>query len=190
MLTATDQTLCRQFAELLSYPSAELPTTLSACTALLQQKSPAAVDALQRFADFVQTHTTAQVEELFTATFDLQPACHPYVGYQLCGESQQRGMFLMQLNQIYRRHGFVAGVELPDHLCTLLRFIGTKSPPDCSLELIEDGLLPVLTKILQGLEEGNHPYVELLQSLQRFLVATVDGVTELPAVGRQKESCS
>jgi nitrate reductase delta subunit len=126
---------------------------------------------------------------VFTATFDLQPVCHPYVGYQLCGESQQRGMFLIQLNQLYRQHGFVAGVELPDHLSTLLRFIGTRAPQECRRELIEDGLLPALAKILQGLDAGDHPYADLLVSLQSFLAATVGIETELPAAGWQKKEC-
>ena len=186
----TQQTICRQFAELLSYPTAELSQTVASCTALLREEQPSAAASLERFDDFLQNQTAARIEEVFTATFDLQPVCHPYVGYQLCGENQQRGMFLMQLNQLYRRHGFVAGVELPDHLSTLLRFIGTLAPQDCSRELIEDGLLPALAKILQGLDAADHPYTDLLLSLQSFLAASLDTETELPAAGRQKECCS
>lgn len=186
----TQQTICRQFAELFSYPTAGLSQTVASCTALLRQERPSAAASLERFDAFLQTQTATRIEEIFTATFDLQPVCYPYVGYQLCGENQQRGMFLMQLNQLYRQHGFVAGVELPDHLSTLLRFIGTLAPQDCSRELIQDGLLPALAKILQGLEDGDHPYTDLLLSLQSFLAATVDTETELPAAGRQKECCS
>ncbi|MHB1397908.1 MAG: nitrate reductase molybdenum cofactor assembly chaperone [Trichloromonadaceae bacterium] len=186
----TQQTICRQFAELFSYPTAELSQTLASCTALLREEQPSAAASLERFDDFLQTQTAARIEEVFTATFDLQPVCYPYVGYQLCGENQQRGMFLMQLNQLYRQHGFVAGVELPDHLSTLLRFIGTLAPQDCSRELIEEGLLPALAKILQGLDAGDHPYADLLLSLQCFLAATLDTETELPAAPRQKECCS
>jgi nitrate reductase delta subunit len=99
-------------------------------------------------------------------------------------------MFLMQLNQLYRRHSFVPGVELADHLSTLLRFIATLAPQDCSRELIADGLLPALAKILQGLDAADHPYADLLLALQSFLAATLDTETELPAAGRQKECCS
>lgn len=186
----TQQIICQHFAELFSYPTAELAQTVASCTALLREEQPSAAASLERFGDFLKNQTGARIEEVFTATFDLQPLCHPYVGYQLCGESQQRGMFLMQLNQLYRQHGFVAGVELPDHLSTLLRFIGTLAPEDCSRELTLDGLLPALAKILQGLEDGDHPYTDLLLSLQSFLAATVDTKTELPAAGRQKECCS
>lgn len=188
--STTQQIICQHFAELFSYPTAELSQRVAACSALLRQNQPAAGASLERFGNFMQNQSASRIEEIFTATFDLQPVCHPYVGYQLCGENQQRGMFLMQLNQLYRQHGFAAGVELPDHLSTLLRFIGTLAPQDCSRELIEDGLLPALAKILQGLTAADHPYTDLLLSLQSFLAATLDTETELPAAGRQKECCS
>lgn len=188
--STTQQIICRHFAELLSYPSAELSQKVAACAALLRQDQPAAGAALERFGHFMQNQSASRIEEIFTSTFDLQPVCHPYVGYQLCGESQQRGMFLMQLNQLYRRHGFEAGVELPDHVSTLLRFIATLAPPDCRRELIADGLLPALAKILQGMESADHPYADLLQALQSFLAATVETEPALPAAPRQKECCS
>lgn len=188
--STNQQIICQHFAELFSYPTEDLTQTVVACAELLREEQSSASASLERFASFLQTQTAMRIEEVFTSTFDLQPVCHPYVGYQLCGESQQRGMFLMQLNQLYRQHGFVPGVELPDHLSTLLRFIGTLAPQDCSRELIEDGLLPALAKILQGLDAADHPYADLLLSLQSFLAATLDIETELPAAGRQKECCS
>ena len=105
--TNIQQAICGHYAVLLSYPGQDLSPTVAACAALLREH-PAAVAALERFGDFLQKQSATRIEEVFTATFDLQPVCHPYVGYQLCGESQQRGMFLMQLNQLYRQHGFVA----------------------------------------------------------------------------------
>jgi nitrate reductase delta subunit len=145
---------------------------------------------LTGFVNFLDAHQPARVEEIFTATFDLQPACHPYVGYQLCGESQQRTMFLIKLQQLYQQHGFAARSELPDHLSTMLRFISLVADRNCRQELISDGLLPALEKLLQGLDNGEHPYVELLRALQGFLAETVDTGTVLSVVPRPKEYCS
>ena len=181
----TVQRICCHFAELLSYPTANLAATAAACSALLRQEYPEAVAFLERFTGFLHAQPPARVEEIYTATFDLQPVCHPYIGYQLCGESQQRAMFLMQLNRLYRRYGFVAGVELPDHVSTLLRFIGTRAPDDCRRELIEDGLLPALAKMVEGLDSTAHPYSAPLQSLRSFLQAVVE--PGLPATGRLEE---
>jgi len=189
-VTTIHQTLCRQFADLLSYPDSTTRKTAAACAALLRELRPEAADSLTAFVNFVEAQDAARVEEIFTATFDLQPACHPYVGYQLCGESQQRTMFLIKLQQLYNQHEFAAGSELPDHLSTMLRFIGTVADRSCRQELICDGLLPALEKLLQGLDNGEHPYVELLRALQGFLAETVDIGTVLSVVPRPKEYCS
>lgn len=186
---AIHQTLCRHFADLLSYPDGATRQTAAACAALLREFRPGADQLLAGFVNFLDTHQDARVEEIFTATFDLQPACHPYVGYQLCGESQQRTMFLIKLQQLYKEYGFTAGTELPDHLSTLLRFIGTVADRDCCQELISDGLLPALEKLLQGADDDAHPYVTLLRTLQNFLIETVGTDTELSAVPRPKEVC-
>ncbi|MCM2263903.1 MAG: nitrate reductase molybdenum cofactor assembly chaperone [Desulfuromonadales bacterium] len=183
------QTLCRHFADLLSYPDRDSRQVAAACSDLLRTNYPEAGGALLGFTNFLDAQEAARVEEIFTATFDLQPACHPYVGYQLCGESQQRTMFLIKLQQLYNQHGFMAGSELPDHLSTMLRFIGTVQDRNCREELVSDGLLPALEKLLQGLDDGEHPYVDLLKALRIFLVASVDNGARPFSVARSKECC-
>lgn len=191
MSTATaHQTIFRHFAALLSYPDGETRRTAADCSALLRNLRPEAVEPLEDFRSFLAAHDAAQVEELFTATFDLQPACHPYVGYQLCGESQQRTMFLIKLQQLYGQHGFAAGGELPDHLSTMLRFIGTSADRACREELVNDGLLPALEKLLLGLDGGDHPYVKLLQALRNYLIGAAEIDVETSRVPRPKEVCS
>lgn len=189
-MLAAQQTICRHFAALLSYPDREVSPVAAACAELLRTSCPAAAEPLHNFIDFLAAQEAARVEELFTATFDLQPACHPYVGYQLCGESQQRTMFLIKLQQLYQQHGFQAGTELPDHLASMLRFIGTAADRSCCNELVSDGLLPSLEKMLQGLNDGEHPYADLLRALQNFLTATVASDGRLSVVPRPKEECS
>jgi len=163
------QDICRQFATLLNYPVADLQQTAANCLELLQQERPEVAEQMRPFLNFLSTNETARIEEVFTGTFDLQPICHPYVGYQLCGESQQRTMFLMKLQEIYRQHDFQAGTELPDHLGEILRFIGITDDQTCRRELINDGLLPALEKIIKGIENDQHPYKRLLEALHSFL---------------------
>jgi nitrate reductase molybdenum cofactor assembly chaperone NarJ/NarW len=167
----THQDICRQFAALLSYPTAEVQTTATACQNLLQENRPEAAAQLRDFVAHLTSTDPTSLEELFTATFDLQPACHPYVGYQLCGENQKRGLFLMKMQQLYREHDFNPGTELPDHLSEMLRFIGMTNDQVCRQELIGDGLLPALEKIIAGLDNAEHPYHGLLKALHSFLNA-------------------
>lgn len=167
------QHLCRQFAALFSYPDDSSRQTAAACAAQLRDLESTAAGPMSRFAELLAAQHPVQLEELFTATFDLQPVCHPYVGYQLCGESQQRTMFLMRLVQLYQQHGFSGDVELPDHLATLLRFVGSVADRDCGMEIIQYGLLPALDKMAEGLEGEKQPYGELITAVQSFLNETV-----------------
>jgi len=181
MLTlANQQELSRHFAALLSYPGAGVRQIATACVTLLREYDSTAAEPMARFAAFVAEQEPARLEELFTATFDLQPVCHPYVGYLLCGESQQRTLFLIRLQQLFKQHGFDLGSELPDHLATLLRFVGTVADRECCLELIRDGLLPALEKLAGGLPT-EQPYAELISTLQIFLTETVAAGPELLA---------
>ena len=189
-MTVAQQTLCRHFADLLSYPGSATRQTAADCAKLLRDLHPEVVEPLTGFINFLDQQDSARIEEVFTATFDLQPACHPYVGYQLCGESQQRTMFLIKLQQLYNQHGFAAGTELPDHLSTMLRFIGTVDDRNCCKELVSDGLLPALEKLLQGVDQGDHPYVALLTTLQSFLTETIDRDSTPFSVVRPKETCA
>ena len=184
------QDLCRKFATLLSYPSQSIISDATTCSADLKLVSPEASTSLESFVTFLETNDISRIEEAFTGTFDLQSLCHPYVGYQLCGESQQRTMFMIKLKDIYQEYGFVSGNELPDHLTEVVRFIGSIADQECRQEIIEDGLLPALAKITQGIESDGHPYVSLLNALQSFLTDTASPVSERFPDERQKECLS
>ncbi|MFN8625034.1 MAG: nitrate reductase molybdenum cofactor assembly chaperone [Candidatus Binatia bacterium] len=185
--SAVHQAICRRFATLLSYPTNGVQQVSAACASLLRGVRPEAAASLDRFGDFLRTHAATQVEEVYTSTFDLQPVCCPYVGYQLCGESQRRALFLVKLRQLYRQYGFPSGVELPDHLSTVLRFVGTVSDPLCRQEIVEDGLRPALANMLHGLDAARQPYADLLKALQSFLTETADTTSARLRVVRRKE---
>ena len=170
--TTNQQELYGQFAALFQYPTADLAATVDGCLARLQPTHPEVAARLQPFIDFVTTSERSRVEEVFTATFDLQPACHPYVGFQLCGESQQRTLFLLELKRLYREHGFTGGEDLPDHLGQVLEFLAMAEDEGVRTELINDGLRPALDKLLGGFDDPQHPYGALLKALQVYLEAT------------------
>lgn len=184
------QDLCRQFAILLSYPGENIAALAASCSVDLKQESSEAADSLESFSCFLEANDISRIEEAFTGTFDLQSLCHPYVGYQLCGESQQRTMFMIKLKELYQQHDFISGNELPDHLTEVLRFIGSITDQECRLEIIQDGLLPALAKMTQGIESDGHPYMALLKTLQSFLTETAAPANEQLSADRQKECLS
>ena len=167
--TQIDQQLLQQFARLFCYPDAETEQQVTNCYELLAHQDPATAEQLRSFKVFVEESASARVEETFTATFELQPLCHPYVAWQLCGESQQRTLLLMKLNELYRQHDFPAGNDLPDHLSEILRFIGTCGDAQCHTELVVDAVIPTLNKMISNLEKEDHPYRSLLTALNNWL---------------------
>jgi nitrate reductase delta subunit len=176
---------CLAFSQMLSYPNERIKLTAADFERQLKEFDPAAAAAFLGYLNFLELQDLPQIEELFTSTFDLQALSDPYVGYQLCGESQARTLFLIKLQELYAKQDFSCGTELPDHLSVMLRFIGSIDDPQGNTEIIVDALLPALEKIITGFETQDHPYRHLLNALQIYLTNTVE--TELPETKRQKE---
>lgn len=181
------QQICRQFAALLRYPGSEVAALATECALSVAPVSRSAAESVGRFAAFAGRVRPAEVEEAYSATFELQALCHPYVGYLLCGENQQRTVFMLKLRELYNRHGFRGGNDLPDHFGEVLDFVAaTDSGADCR-DLLADGLLPALEKILAERCEADRPYLDLLRALRSFLAATLVAAQERAATDRIKE---
>jgi nitrate reductase delta subunit len=164
------------FADLLEYPT--LVTSLKAghCYERLQQVRPDVAPFLESFYHVMEQQTLEKMQELYTVTFDMQPVCYPYLGYQLFGESYKRGAFMAQLNETYHTAGYSTEQELPDHIAVVLHFIGLNSDNrhgDFCLSLQNEGLIPALEKMLKTFGgKSENPYFGLLSALQLFLVQT------------------
>ncbi len=157
------------FADILDYPTPFTVERIDELLPLVAAVDRTAVQELEQFREFVAGTATAKLEELYTRTFDLQPLCYPYVGYQLFGEEFRRGMFMAGLREHYRTRGFAAGDELPDQLCVFLRFLAGREQEAVERELVSDCLVPSLEKMIAGFADATNPYRGPLQALLRFL---------------------
>ena len=119
--------------------------------------------------------TPDQREELYTATFDVNPRCLPYLSIHLFGEENfKRGEFMAALHHQYETRGFDRGRELPDHIGTLLRYAATLEDPE-RRELAEFCILGPLGKLIAALD-GDHPYRPLLVAADDALRAAYPGI--------------
>jgi nitrate reductase delta subunit len=168
--------LCASFADLLLYPTTSILAQAEACLTGLQDSHPEAMPAFENFLRGLNQCELEKLKELYTTTFDMQPVCYPYIGYQLFGESYKRGALMAQLNEAYHAFGFSAGQELPDHVSVALRFLGLDAANregEFCQSLLNSGLIPALEKMLQSFgRQSENPYFWLLSALQRFLVQT------------------
>jgi nitrate reductase assembly molybdenum cofactor insertion protein NarJ len=177
------------FADLLEYPrpGVDIAATARECRDLVAEESPEAVPLLDEFVAFAQRTPRDTIEEIFSATFDLNASCHPYVGYHMFGESYPRSLFMLELKDRFRSQNFDHGGELPDHIGVLLRFLSTCGDTEMRDEIARDAVLPTLAPMTAAPEsapvleesEGAAPevfdvgtdYRHVLQALQSFLKA-------------------
>ena len=172
MACDTSGDLYRLFADLLDYPGPALARQAQQAVAAMGTGQAAAL--LRGFCDLTEEASPAQMEELYTNTFDVQAACYPYVGYHLFGDSYKRGMFMAQLNAGYREKGFSAGNELPDHVAVILRFLATAPDDEFGHALLHDGLIPALDTMAGAFhDQSDNPYCGVIRALA-FVVRVPD----------------
>ena len=172
----SNSSLFDAFAALFEYPGSDIKEQAAQCLIQLQPIHPEIAEALEKFVRRLDQLSLDKMRELYTTTFDMQPVCYPYLGYQLFGESYKRGAFMAQLNEAYHAIGYSAVQELPDHIAIVLRFLGldaTNRQNDFCQALINEGLMPAMEKMLKVFGEGSeNPYCGLLCALHLFLVHT------------------
>lgn len=141
------------FAELLDYPQSERASVAAECAARVAGRSAEAAALLREFEAFAGKTALPQMEEVYTAVFELDATCHPYIGFHLFGESYKRSAFLLGLKELYQPYAIECGVELPDHLAVMLRFLSVNEDLAETEEIIHCALQPALKKMLKSKDE-------------------------------------
>ncbi len=165
------------FVALLTYPDEYYLARASEARQEMSAVSPEVSEHVIRFFEGVRGMSTEGLQELFTRTFDLNPACVLEVGWQLFGDEYKRGEFLVRMRQLLAEHGAPASKELPDHLPRVLDLL-PRLEHDEANELTAHFVLPALAKMLAGLEGKGNPYEALLKAVQAALAACYASATE------------
>jgi nitrate reductase delta subunit len=187
---AVEGQVLQLFATILEYPRDGLLGAVDTCAALVEPENREAAAMLHGFRRFAAATPLGRLEEIYTATFDLNPDCCPYIGYHLFGESYKRSVFMLELKARYSAQHFDIADELPDHLAPLLLFLSRCRDPDLHSEIIREGLLPALDRMTgrvapdssdphnapSGISEAgpDHPYRGVLEAL-RLVLRTEEG---------------
>lgn len=169
MLSEENRKICRLFAELLDYPDSSLPLEATMLARQLAHFPPDVTGPVQLFAAFVGSHSVEALEELYTQTFDVSPATTLYVGYHLFGETPKRSVFMVRLQEAYEACGYSSDTELADHLGVILRFLSTAEDAEFVYPLLEECLLPVLSKVEKELKKTDSAYVLAIGPVRAFL---------------------
>ncbi len=169
MLSEETRQICKLSAAVLDYPVPSLAEAVESFARQLEAFLPDAGAALKPFAAFVQEHSTAELEELYTQTFDVTPAATLYFGYHLFRDTPKRNEFMARLEEAYRSVGLSSGGELADHLCVMLRFLSVARDYGFVAPLVMECILPNLEKIEGELRKEANPYGAVVRSLRLSL---------------------
>lgn len=157
--------LVRRFQRLLSYPQPGYASSASALRRALALRFPEAAAQLADFVKFAESRSIEELEEEFTRTFELNPACALEVGWHLFGEEYARGLFLVRMREEMRRHGLEEDRELPDHLTHVLALLAAMRP-EAAAPFVSSCVWPALGRMQRALAKSGSPYADLFAALR------------------------
>lgn len=131
----------------------------------LSADAPSLAAALETLASFLESAAPGEAEERYTALFDLSPVCTLHAGWHLFGESYERGALLAGLAGELREAGVDPGVELPDFLPNLLRLAAALGEGESRETLVDDLLMPALSRMAQALSESGSAWARVVREL-------------------------
>ncbi len=153
---------------LLSYPSAELRQALAELRVALSEENAlprARRKALEKLMNELKDSDLYAAQERYVALFDRGRALSLHLFEHVHGESRDRGQAMVDLVDLYRRHGFeLAARELPDYLPLLLEFLAHVPAREAKALLAE--AMPILTLIGARLSQRQSPYAAVFDALE------------------------
>ena len=150
---------------LLQYPDetyiASLPQVKSAVKQLRHGQGRAGIET---FLADLEACNLLQLQERYTALFDMSPSTTLNMTYHIWGDGEKRARLLTRLQQIYACAGFEKiSAELPDFLPLMLEFMAAV-PGAHRYEAIQKSL-EGLERVVDRLKSVSSPYTVLLDSL-------------------------
>lgn len=164
----TDLRLYERIAGLLEYPGDGCAERWLEAVAVSRPEHPQLASDLEQFIEKTSRMSLDDLEELYTRTFDLDPAATLEIGWHLFGESYDRGRFLATMRESLHRAGVPEDGELPDHLASVLRFIPVLRQ-DQRDWWVHQYPLQAIDRIIKSLERGESPYLHLLSGTAKWL---------------------
>jgi nitrate reductase delta subunit len=153
---------------LLTYPGEEqkaaIPEMRAAIDAegLLPQKNR---DRLDRIMEEIATGDLYDLQERYVLLFDRTRSLSLHLFEHVHGESRDRGQAMVDLAQLYEKHGLAMGTsELPDFIPLFLEFLSAIPEPDARQHLSET--VHILEAIRQRLKKRKSAYSSVFSALQ------------------------
>ncbi|MBI2996594.1 MAG: molecular chaperone TorD family protein [Candidatus Melainabacteria bacterium] len=171
-------------AELLEYPQDGFCNLLNSCETMLNNfdnEVKEIKNLFNKFSSFVKENSKEKLQELYVKTFELNPACTPYIGVHIFGEDgYKRGTLMTRLKQAYKENNLNNNSELPDHISQILKLASSLNDKDKYNTLLAECVIHPINLMLKELENKNNnsnPYKYLLTAIKK--IAELSIVKEL-----------
>lgn len=170
----------KALSALLAYPDEELRRALPDIRAAIAREAlvPAALlRPLDRLIESLAADDLYDLEERYHLLFERTRSLSLHLFEHVHGESRDRGQAMVDLRNLYERHGLaIAAAELPDYLPLFLEFLATRPLAEARELLAQPA--HILLALAERLRKRGSPY----EAVFRALVALAGAVPEdLPA---------
>jgi nitrate reductase delta subunit len=173
-MTDQKRTLLKLLSLCLSYPDAAvlkaLPEMEAAAAGLADRRARA---GLSDFMTSLKAQSLLELQEHYTAVFDMNPSASLNLTYHLMGDREDRGRALAELLEVYLQAGFEPSVnELPDFLPLMLEFMAASSPAEPHALILR--CLSAVPALAGRLKEADSLYTVPLELLCGAFPETTD----------------
>jgi nitrate reductase molybdenum cofactor assembly chaperone len=158
--------LAKEASRLFEYPRDDYRAALRRVVSRCRADLPAAAVALGHFESRLGEMALCDLRDLYTRTFDLTPACAPYLSIHLFGEeSFKRARLMTGLRESYQSKGFDCAPELPDHIAVVLSAL-ERLDDEVRRDLLALCFKVALSKMRTELERQDNPFAHAVAGLE------------------------
>lgn len=174
----------RVLARLLDYPTAELVAHFTELRRVLEREQalpPAELAAVVTLMDELAGDDLVDRQAVHVQLFDRVRTLSLHLFEHVHGDARSRGKAMLDLVELYRRHGFdVTSRELPDYLPLVLEFFSLMEPDAAREHLAET--TPILARIQARLAKRGSSYVAIFAALLKLAAIRVAPIELEPEV--------
>lgn len=154
----------KALSALLAYPSADLVAALPEIATLIEREPRLGrrdQEALGVLANELETADLLDAQQAYVALFDRGRTTSLHLFEHVHGESRERGQAMVDLMQVYARHGFVLSAnELPDFLPAVFEYLSQR--PEAEAKDMLGDCAHILRAVGEALQDRGSGYGAVL----------------------------
>lgn len=153
---------------LLAYPTEDIRASMPEVARVIQAEGLIGAPLLPKLIKVIDDFGGGDVydlQERYVLLFDRTRSLSLHLFEHVHGEGRDRGSAMVDLQQLYERHGLeIDRPELPDYLPLFLEFLSTL-PLSHARDLLDE-MLHIVTAVKQRLKQRRSPYATVFRAIE------------------------